>query len=106
MSFTIIAALTTAMLTSLVAIKIISPLALRIGLVDIPSARKRHVGEIPLIGGISVFVGVLTSSTLIYSQSIVLNLYLISSALIVFIGTLDDYKELSVEVRLVAQIPN
>lgn len=104
MTLTIGAALILASLTSLLAIKVISPVAFRIGLVDVPSARKRHIGEIPLIGGIAVFVGVLTSSTLIYPHSITLNLYLISSALIVFIGALDDYKELSVDVRIVAQI--
>ena len=97
-------ALLVASLASLLAIKVISPVAHRIGLVDIPSARKKHKGEIPLIGGIAVFIGVLTSSAVIFEQSVVLNLYLISSALIVFIGALDDYKELSVEVRIVAQV--
>lgn len=104
MTITLGAALLLASLSSLMAIKIISPVAFRIGLVDIPTGRKRHIGEIPLIGGIAVFVGVLTSSTMILPQSTTLNLYLISSALIVFIGALDDYKELSVEVRIIAQI--
>lgn len=104
MSSVIGVSLLVAFLASLLAIKVIAPVAYRIGLVDIPSARKKHIGEVPLIGGIAVFIGVLTSSTLIYPQSITLNLYLISSALIVFIGALDDYKELSVEVRIVAQV--
>lgn len=97
-------ALLVAFMASLLAIKLIKPFAFRVGLVDIPNHRKLHNGEIPLIGGIAVFIGVLTSSAVLYPSSSVLNLYLISSALIVFIGVLDDYKDLTVSFRLVAQI--
>jgi UDP-GlcNAc:undecaprenyl-phosphate GlcNAc-1-phosphate transferase len=90
--------------TSFVAIKVIKPIAFKIGLVDVPNNRKRHIGEVPLIGGIAVFVGVLTACTVLYPQSPILNLYLISSALIVFVGVLDDYRELAVSVRLFAQV--
>jgi UDP-GlcNAc:undecaprenyl-phosphate GlcNAc-1-phosphate transferase len=38
-----------------------------------------------------------------YPQSNILNLYLISSGIIVFVGALDDYKDLSVGARLTAQ---
>jgi UDP-GlcNAc:undecaprenyl-phosphate GlcNAc-1-phosphate transferase len=83
---------------------VIKPIAFKIGLVDVPNNRKRHIGEVPLVGGIAVFVGVLTACTVLYPQSPVLNLYLISSALIVFVGVLDDYRELAVSVRLFAQV--
>ena len=35
------------------------PLAVRIGLVDVPDTRKQHDGRIPLIGGIAMFCGFL-----------------------------------------------
>ena len=84
-------------------IKLLLPLAPHIGLIDLPNERKRHDGAIPLIGGISIFTGVLIASTLFIEQSNVVNLYLISSALIVFIGTLDDIYDLSVGSRILFQ---
>ena len=36
---------------------VMRPIAIRIGLVDKPNYRKRHQGAIPLIGGISLFMG-------------------------------------------------
>ena len=36
----------------------LSPLAKSAGLVDKPDARKKHTGEIPLIGGPAIFVAV------------------------------------------------
>lgn len=96
-------AATISFFATLFSIKIIVPFAHKIGLVDIPDSRKLHTGNVPLIGGIAIFIGMLTSTTLIYNSSPTLNLYIISSALIVFIGVLDDYKELAVSFRLIAQ---
>ena len=96
-------ALTIAFLSSILTIKVLLPLAPHIGLIDVPNERKKHDGAIPLIGGISIFTGVLIAATLFIDQSHVVNLYLISSALIVFIGTLDDIYDLSVISRIVFQ---
>lgn len=96
-------ALCVAFASSILTIKILLPLAPYVGLVDVPNERKRHDGAIPLIGGISIFTGVLIASTFFVEQSSIVNLYLISSALIVFIGTLDDIYDLSVASRIVFQ---
>lgn len=96
-------ALFVAFASSILTIKILLPLAPHVGLVDLPNERKRHDGAIPLIGGISIFTGVLIASTFFIEQSQIINLYLISSALIVFIGTLDDIYDLSVISRIVFQ---
>ncbi len=96
-------ALFVAFASSILTIKILLPLAPHVGLVDLPNERKRHDGAIPLIGGISIFTGVLIASTLFVEQSHIINLYLISSALIVFIGTLDDIYDLSVISRIIFQ---
>ena len=92
-----------AFFTSIFTIKILLPLAPHIGLVDVPNERKKHDGAIPLIGGISIFTGVLIASTLFIEQSQLLNLYFISSALLVFIGTMDDIYDLSVAPRMIFQ---
>lgn len=98
-----ISALAVAFVVSISTIKILLPLAPHIGLVDIPTARKKHDGAIPLIGGISIYTGVLIASTLFIEQSQLLNLFFISSALLVFIGTMDDIYDLSVAPRMIFQ---
>ncbi|TLU67689.1 UDP-N-acetylglucosamine--undecaprenyl-phosphate N-acetylglucosaminephosphotransferase [Thalassotalea litorea] len=86
------------------AIKVLNPLAQDIGLVDRPSARKLHQGNIPLIGGLSVFVAVLFAAIIWLPNTQELRLYLIAAAMTVFIGALDDKYDLSVRVRLVGQM--
>ena len=92
-----------AALSSVFTIKVLLPLAPHIGLIDVPNERKKHDGAIPLIGGISIFTGVLIASSLFVEQSQLLNLYLISSAFLVFIGTMDDIYDLSVAPRIIFQ---
>ena len=89
---------------SLLAIKVINPIAVKTGLVDLPCARKAHEGHIPLIGGIAIYLSVLITSILFIKYSRDLNLYLVASALVLFLGALDDRYQLSVRVRLVAQV--
>ncbi|REL34883.1 UDP-N-acetylglucosamine--undecaprenyl-phosphate N-acetylglucosaminephosphotransferase [Thalassotalea euphylliae] len=98
-----ILALVVAFCCSVLTIKVLLPLAPHIGLIDLPNERKKHDGAIPLIGGISIFTGVLIASSLFIENSNIINLYLISSALIVFIGTLDDIYDLSVGSRMLFQ---
>ncbi|MEZ9198488.1 UDP-N-acetylglucosamine--undecaprenyl-phosphate N-acetylglucosaminephosphotransferase [Shewanella sp. 10N.286.54.B9] len=87
-----------------VAIKVLNPIAQRVGLVDLPNDRKKHVGAIPLIGGVSIYCSVLLVSSIVFEQSQLFNLYLISAALILFLGVLDDKYDLSVRIRIAAQV--
>tara|TARA_R110002167_G_scaffold366448_1_gene597406 strand:- start:27821 stop:28891 length:1071 start_codon:yes stop_codon:yes gene_type:complete len=96
-------ALFVAFSVSILTIKVLLPVAPHVGLVDLPNERKKHDGAIPLIGGLSIFTGVLIASSLFVEQSQLLNLYLISSALLVFIGTMDDIYDLSVAPRIIFQ---
>ncbi|ABZ76065.1 undecaprenyl-phosphate alpha-N-acetylglucosaminyl 1-phosphatetransferase [Shewanella halifaxensis HAW-EB4] len=93
-----------AFLLSFVVIKFSAPYASKVGLVDLPNARKVHDGAVPLIGGIGIFFSVLLASSVFIEYSRVLNLYLISAALILFIGVLDDRYDLSVRLRMIAQV--
>jgi UDP-GlcNAc:undecaprenyl-phosphate GlcNAc-1-phosphate transferase len=94
----------TAFLLSFTAILVFKPIAAKVGLLDTPNERKCHDGAIPLIGGIAIFFSVLLASSLFIRNSQTLNLYLISSSLILFLGVLDDRYDLSVRLRLVAQV--
>ena len=91
-------------LTSYLCIQFAKPIAIKLGLVDLPSVRKQHIGAVPLVGGIAIFIAVLIASMLFFPHSKILNLYLISAALIVFIGALDDFHDLPVKPRLIAQM--
>ena len=99
----IIAALTS-FVFAFIAIKLFKPIAVDVGLVDKPNARKRHQGQVPLIGGISIFVAVLAASLLWLPNTLELRMYLIASAMMVFIGALDDKYDLKVRIRIVGQI--
>lgn len=89
---------------ALIAIKIFKPIAIEIGLVDKPSERKQHSGHIPLIGGISIFLAVLAASLLWLPNTLELRMYLIASAMMVFIGALDDKFDLRVRIRIIGQV--
>ena len=79
------------------------PLALNAGLVDRPGGHKIHDGEIPLIGGIAMYLGMLAA--LLLSRSFpAWQVFLISSGLLLVIGAVDDFRELRVTVRMVAQL--
>jgi UDP-GlcNAc:undecaprenyl-phosphate GlcNAc-1-phosphate transferase len=100
----ILATVATTFLFAFLAIKFFNPVAIEIGLVDKPSERKHHAGHIPLIGGISIFLAVLAASLLWLPNTLELRMYLIASAMMVFIGALDDKFDLRVRVRIVGQI--
>ncbi|UUO23063.1 UDP-N-acetylglucosamine--undecaprenyl-phosphate N-acetylglucosaminephosphotransferase [Colwellia sp. M166] len=99
----LVAALT-AFCFAFLAIKLFKPIAIDVGLVDKPNARKRHDGQVPLIGGISIFAAVLAASLLWLPNTLELRMYLIASAMMVFIGALDDKYDLKVRIRIVGQI--
>ncbi|MFI4954341.1 MAG: MraY family glycosyltransferase [Gammaproteobacteria bacterium] len=90
-------------ITTFVAI-FIRPLALRIGLIDRPNKRKLHKGRIPLTGGISMFCGFIFACTLLPVNLQDYRALFAGSGLLVFIGVLDDFKELSARSRLVGQL--
>jgi len=84
-------------------------LARRTGLVDRPSERKRHIGEIALSGGIGVYVTVLTVviGTITFANvplpPFVIAILVLSVPML-GIGVLDDFYDLDAEPRLIAQI--
>ena len=86
------------------------PLAGAIGLVDTPNERKVHEGEVPLVGGIAIFIAMLV--THVVSQHFFperINLsnmdsFYFAGGLLVVAGMIDDYRELSAATRIVIEI--
>lgn len=87
-----------------IAVFLIKPVAIKLGLVDIPTRRKQHYGAIPLIGGVAIYIAVLLSSIIFVESSKTFNFYLISSGLLLSLGVLDDRFDLSVKARLLVQV--
>ena len=80
------------------------PMAYRWGLLDTPTQRKNHAGDIPLIGGIAMYISVITVSLFFITPSIELLFVLIAAALITFVGALDDKYDLNYRARIVVQL--
>ncbi|MFI3245325.1 MAG: UDP-N-acetylglucosamine--undecaprenyl-phosphate N-acetylglucosaminephosphotransferase [Ferrimonas sp.] len=98
-----VAALVWTFVISYLAVRVAKPVAHRTGLVDKPSDRKQHHGAVPLVGGIAIFIGVVSAVAIFLPKNQLLNLYLLSSSLILMLGVLDDKHDLKVSYRLVAQ---
>ena len=92
-----------AVLGTSMAIAVLRPLSTSLRLVDLPNQRKQHVGAIPLIGGISVFIGVLLSTLLTLPQEPVLLVLLCCGVGIVLLGAVDDARDISPWLRLGVQ---
>jgi UDP-GlcNAc:undecaprenyl-phosphate GlcNAc-1-phosphate transferase len=94
-----------------VLIVLLRPMALALGLVDVPNARKSHQGQIPLIGGMSIFVGVTVALTVQYvfvaqptTGTVHLTALFGAAFILVFIGIWDDYSDLPPTARLLTQL--
>lgn len=87
-----------------VSILFLSPLAKRFQLLDLPDSRKQHRGSVPLIGGIAVFLATMVACIIAFGNDPRINMYLISAALIVTLGVIDDRYDLSVRLRLLMQM--
>ena len=85
---------------------ILMRLAIKIKFVDIANSRKRHKGEIPLIGGLiivcTIFIYYFFNHKIYVDTSI--SIILFSSLIIFFIGLLDDFLDVRPYLRLVFQL--
>lgn len=89
--------------SSALAIALLYRYAETLGLVDRPNERKKHVGNIPVIGGLCAFFGVL-SGVLVAGQPLPFASYVLcTAAVLVLIGAIDDRVELNVLPRLLVQ---
>ncbi|KAA1162028.1 undecaprenyl-phosphate alpha-N-acetylglucosaminyl 1-phosphate transferase [Pseudoalteromonas fuliginea] len=77
--------------------------ARRLGLVDKPSGRKVHTGNVPLVGGLAICI---TIVQYVYSHPNMINhagLYMLCITGLTAVGALDDRFDLSVKIRMVVQ---
>jgi UDP-GlcNAc:undecaprenyl-phosphate GlcNAc-1-phosphate transferase len=80
------------------------PVAVVVELVDRPGGRKTHRGEIPVVGGLAMFVGCIFGVGLLPASSLISVSLLSASALVALVGLLDDRFEISPIARLTAHL--
>ena len=93
-----------AALLSLVALFLLHPFARLIRFVDVPDHRKAHTGAVPLIGGLSAFVGLSLAWIISMPLTGGFGLYLFCSMLLVLLGAVDDALGVPARIRLGAQV--
>ena len=85
-------------------IPIVKRIAIHIGALDIPNARKVHKVPIPRLGGLGIYAGFLLGYMLFGRESIQMNAVLIGSFIIVITGMIDDIKPVPARYKLLGQI--
>jgi UDP-GlcNAc:undecaprenyl-phosphate/decaprenyl-phosphate GlcNAc-1-phosphate transferase len=90
-------------LITVLAIFALRPVARRIDLVDRPGGRKTHHGEVPIIGGIGMFIGIVAGMGLLSEHVEPSGPLLSAISLMVVLGLLDDRFHLSPWARLPVQ---
>jgi UDP-GlcNAc:undecaprenyl-phosphate GlcNAc-1-phosphate transferase len=98
-----------AFIATAVLIVLLRPVAMSIGLVDLPNQRSAHQAPTPLIGGLSIYLAISAA----YLVPALLNVVPINRELVSFflgglvlvgVGVLDDYLDLTPAFRFMAQI--
>lgn len=79
------------------------PVSHRIGLVDLPDARKAHAVATPLVGGIALFVAVAGALAITGNAPTPLGPFLAGAAMLVVFGLFDDVRDLDYRVRFAVQ---
>ncbi|HBF08092.1 MAG TPA: undecaprenyl-phosphate alpha-N-acetylglucosaminyl 1-phosphate transferase [Gammaproteobacteria bacterium] len=93
------------LIATFISLSMLSRLAPVMGLLDHPNSRKVHVHQTPLIGGLSIAIGVMLGLFFIAPfQDKQLQFILMGTGIMVITGALDDARDLSVYKRLTIQI--
>ena len=83
---------------------VLRPVAVALGLVDTPSARKQHTGDVPVIGGLAIFLGVFLAAMIAPEMNRNADVMLSMAALMCIVGAIDDRFDLKPWVRLLAHL--
>jgi len=80
------------------------PVAVAVELVDKPGGRKTHSGEVPVVGGLAMFIGCVFGIGLLPANQFISAAMLSAAALVVLVGLLDDRFEISPIARLTTHL--
>jgi len=93
-----------AFVVSYLSLKVAFYLSNVFGLLDTSDNRKRHKGNVPLVGGISIFFGVFSGMYFFIDKHPNLLHLFMASSIILILGVVDDRKPLPVVTRIFFQI--
>ena len=88
----------------LMAIMALRPLAIAVDLIDRPGGRKTHHGDVPIVGGLAMYLGVVLGINLLVPADPAAGPFLAACTVLVTVGLIDDRFDLSPWARLPAQI--
>jgi len=86
------------------AILALRPLAKAVDLIDRPGGRKNHHGNVPIVGGLAMFIGIVLGMGLVPLPGAIGGAYLAACAIVVTVGLVDDRFNLSPWTRLPGQV--
>ncbi|MDG1079082.1 MAG: hypothetical protein P8P12_02960 [Porticoccaceae bacterium] len=84
--------------------KLLIPLSHSTGLIDRPDSRKQHLGSVPLVGGIAIYLSVLFCAVLFLDLPETFIGIALICGLITVIGALDDLYPVHAHYRLTMQL--
>jgi len=88
----------------LLAMLALRPLAIAVNLIDRPGGRKLHDGDVPVVGGLGMLLGIILGLGLLPLPDWTTGTLLAACAILVTVGLIDDRFGLSPWLRLPAQI--
>ncbi len=91
-------------LSAFVALFLARKVATNIGLVDKPCVRKKHRGNIPLVGGVSIYLALCVLFMLHSDWLPDFSLYMVCVTSLLLVGVIDDRFDLPVLPRLAVQM--
>lgn len=93
-----------ALAVTLVLTPLVKKLAVRVGAVDKPDARKVHHGLVPRLGGLAIYAGFMVSALTTIGAPYDLKGIMAGATLLIIVGIADDIVSLPAKVKLVGQI--
>lgn len=85
-------------------IPIVKQIAIHVGALDIPNARKVHKKPIPRLGGLGIYSGFILGYLFFGKESIQMNSILIGSFIILITGIIDDIKPVPAKYKFIGQL--
>src|SRR4051794_38506842 len=105
--FTITEVVTTPLLAfgvTAAAMPLVNRLARKTGFVDHPNARKIHTHPIPVLGGVGVYLGVMSTLLLCHMIDYRVALMMAASFLVMLLGVVDDRLDVHSRFRLMLHV--
>jgi UDP-GlcNAc:undecaprenyl-phosphate GlcNAc-1-phosphate transferase len=88
---------------SIVVIPLAARLALRVGLVDLPDARKVHAQPVPRVGGWGIVLGSLTPLLLVFGADPLVQSFVAGSVVLFLFGIWDDARNINHWIKFAGQ---